>query len=233
MAPCQWSGTFQKLNPFGGASGSWSQSAQDVVSALETLAHAGLTECVVQRGSAPSLPYEDNSFDAVITDPPYYDNVPYSHLADFFYVWLKRSVGYLYPEHFAAASSPTKSEAVMEAARQAATKRRLRAEYETMMGQAFRQAHRVLKAGAPLICVYAHKTTAGWATLIDAMRTAGFVVTEAWPNRYRKPLPAKIEGLFGPRVEHFPRCQETRGDGKRQLRTDRSPRSLRASFASV
>jgi hypothetical protein len=69
----------------------------------------------------------------------------------------------------------------MEAARHGGNEEKARAEYETMMGQAFRQAHRVLKAGAPLICVYAHKTTAGWATLIDAMRTAGFVVTEAWP----------------------------------------------------
>lgn len=177
--PMVWD--FPEANPFGGASGSWSQSAHDVIGALEALANAGLTECVVQRGSALSLPYEDNSFDAVITDPPYYDNVPYSHLADFFYVWLKRSVGYLYPEHFAAESSPTKSEAVMEAARHGGNEEKARAEYETMMGQAFRQAHRVLKAGAPLICVYAHKTTAGWATLIDAMRTAGFVVTEAWP----------------------------------------------------
>ena len=91
--PMVWD--FPEANPFGGASGSWSQSAQDVISSLETLANASLKECVVKRGSALNLPYEDNFFDAVITDPPYYDNVPYSHLADFFYIWLKRSVGYL------------------------------------------------------------------------------------------------------------------------------------------
>lgn len=50
-----------------------------------------------------------------------------------------------------------------------------------MMAQAFAEAGRVLKPGAPLVIVYAHKTTLGWATLVDALRTAGFTVTEAWP----------------------------------------------------
>ena len=56
-----------------------------------------------------------------------------------------------------------------------------RLSYETMMAQAFSEAHRVLKQGAPLVCVYAHKTTLGWSTLIEALRHAGFVITEAWP----------------------------------------------------
>jgi putative DNA methylase len=50
-----------------------------------------------------------------------------------------------------------------------------------MMAQAFVEAGRVLKPGGPLIIVYAHKTTQGWSTLVDALRTAGFMVTEAWP----------------------------------------------------
>jgi putative DNA methylase len=53
--------------------------------------------------------------------------------------------------------------------------------YEQMLADAFSEAHRVLKPGAPLVCIYAHKTTLGWSTLIEALRTAGFVVTEAWP----------------------------------------------------
>jgi putative DNA methylase len=53
--------------------------------------------------------------------------------------------------------------------------------YEQMMAGAFAEAHRVLKPGAPLVCIYAHKTTLGWATLVDALRTAGFTITEAWP----------------------------------------------------
>jgi putative DNA methylase len=53
--------------------------------------------------------------------------------------------------------------------------------YETEMEAAFREAHRVLKPDAPLVCVYAHKTTLGWAALVEALRRAGFTITEAWP----------------------------------------------------
>ncbi len=49
------------------------------------------------------------------------------------------------------------------------------------MAESFAQAHRVLKAGAPMVCIYAHKTTLGWSTLVEALRTAGFTITEAWP----------------------------------------------------
>ena len=59
--------------------------------------------------------------------------------------------------------------------------------YETMMAQAFSEAYRVLKPGKPLICVYAHKTTLGWSTLIDALRHAGFVIVEAWPLDTERP----------------------------------------------
>lgn len=183
--PMVWD--FPEANPFSEGSGSWQQSAGDVVAALEALVADGFAECGARRGSALALPYEDGSFDAVVTDPPYYDNVPYSYLADFFYVWLKRSVGHLYPEHFAAATSPVKAEAVMDPSRHGGKKERAKAEYEAMMARAFDEARRVLRAGAPMVCIYAHKTTAGWATLVDALRKSRFVVTEAWPLDTEKP----------------------------------------------
>jgi putative DNA methylase len=131
--------------------------------------------------NAQRLSLPEESFDAIITDPPYYDNIPYSHLADYFYIWLKRAVGHLYPEHLSTELTPKKQEAVAEPARFGGDKHQARAQYEQMMHQAFEQAHRLLKPGAPLVCVYAHKTTAGWSALADSLRAAGFVITEAWP----------------------------------------------------
>ncbi len=177
--PMVWD--FPEANPFAEGSGSWAQSSDDVLGALQALAAAGFPTCTVQRGSALNLPYADEFFDAVITDPPYYDNVPYADLSDFFYVWLRRSIGHLYPEHFAAQLTPKRGEATALSSRHGGNMGAATKEYEDMMARAFAEARRVLKPGAPLVCVYAHKTTSGWATLIEALRQTGFAITEAWP----------------------------------------------------
>jgi len=132
------------------------------------------------RGSAAELPFGESSFDAVITDPPYYDNVPYSDLSDFFYVWLKRSIGHLYPEHFATDLTPKRNEIIADTYRQG-DKERARQFYEEMMQKSLLEIQRVLKPGGILTLVYAHKTVKGWETLVEALRGAGLVVGEAWP----------------------------------------------------
>jgi putative DNA methylase len=176
--PMVWD--FAEVNPFGGASGDISGALKWMLEAMQSLVISG-QPALVFRTSASQLPLEDGTLDAVITDPPYYDNVSYADLSDFFYVWLKRSIGFLYPEHFSTPLTPKKQEAIMATYRHNKSKEMARLSYETMMAQAFSEAHRVLKQGAPLICVYAHKTTLGWSTLIEALRHAGFVITEAWP----------------------------------------------------
>jgi len=181
--PMVWD--FAELGPFGGASGSPEGALDWIVGVADAQAGSG-TPATVSRGSATALPWPDASFDAVITDPPYYDNIQYAALSDFFYVWLKRTVGHLYPEHFTTEVSPKKNEAVASAWRHK-SKSESRQAYEQMMAQSFREAHRVLKPGGQMTVVYAHKTTLGWSTLVDALRKAGFTVTEAWPlNTERK-----------------------------------------------
>jgi putative DNA methylase len=137
--------------------------------------------CKTHRGSATSLPIESALLDAVITDPPYFDSISYADLSDFFYVWLKRSIGHLYPEHFTNQLTPKKNEAIMAIHRHGKDKKKASQAYEDMMHQAFCEAFRVLKSNGNLVVVYAHKTTSGWSTLIDSLRRAGFMITEAWP----------------------------------------------------
>jgi putative DNA methylase len=176
--PMVWD--FAEANPFGGSSGDVRKYLTEIVDALERLATISHpTRCV--RGSASSLPLADASQDAVVTDPPYYDNISYADLSDLFYVWLKRSVGFLYPSDLGGELTPKRSEAVVAAYRHNGDRNAARIHYESIMAQAFTEAHRVLKAGAPMVCVYAHKTTMGWASLVDALRSAGFMITEAWP----------------------------------------------------
>jgi len=176
--PMVWDFAEQVL--YSGIGGSWQSQVSRTLEALNDTWHVPRS-ATLTRGSATALAWPDSSFDAVITDPPYYDNVPYADISDFFYVWLKRTVGHLYPEHFATEVTPKKSEAVADANRHGGSKDKARRAYEEMMVQSFAEAHRVLKPGGQMVVVYAHKTTLGWSTLVDALRQAGFTVTEAWP----------------------------------------------------
>ena len=137
--------------------------------------------CVVSRGNAEKLFYDNETFDAVVTDPPYYSSIYYADLSAFFYVWLKRIVGDLYPEHFALASPPKRREAVAQPSEHGGDAAKAKEHYESLMRNSLAEARRVLKPGAPLVCLYAHRTTEGWATLIRALVGAGMTVTEAWP----------------------------------------------------
>jgi putative DNA methylase len=176
--PMVWD--FAESGVFGQATGSAELCLQWVIKGLREAGDiAG--PAIVYRGSALSLPWTEGNFDAIVTDPPYYDNVSYSNLSDFFYVWLKRSVGHLYPEHFSSLLTPKKQEAIAAFYRHGGDRKAAEIAYEEMMSRAFSDAVRVLKPGAPMIIVYAHKTTMGWTTLVDALRVAGFTVTEAWP----------------------------------------------------
>lgn len=170
--------------PWSGTTGSWQWAVRHIadVYAAQVPSGSARPDAVVVRGSATELPWAGESmFDAIVTDPPYYDNVPYADISDFFYVWLKRTIGSLHSEHFSSELTPKKAEATALSSRHAGDMSKASAEYEGMMLAAFKEGCRLLKPRAPMVVVYAHKTTLGWATLVDALRRAGLAVTEAWP----------------------------------------------------
>ncbi|NPV88405.1 DUF1156 domain-containing protein [Coprothermobacteraceae bacterium] len=142
--------------------------------------HGELPVPVVVQGSATELPYPDEYFDAVFTDPPYYDNVPYSHLSDVFYVWLKRSVGHLHPDLFVTPLSPKSKEIVAYPSLQGGQEGG-KAFFESMLAKAFKEMHRVLKPDGVAVIVYTHKSTSGWETLINSVLSSGLTVTASWP----------------------------------------------------
>jgi putative DNA methylase len=152
----------------------------------------------VVRGSATHLPLPDASVDAVVTDPPYYDNVMYAECSDYFYVWLKRSLRDTWPEFTGLALTDKQNEAVAnpslfkDVAAPASRGRRQAgagktaaeladAHYEDLLRQSFQEAHRVLKDGGVLTVMFTHKRVDAWDTLGSALLDAGFSIDASWP----------------------------------------------------
>lgn len=169
-------------NPLGG-NADW-ESATDWI--LQVISHCSQIPNFqssipkITQSSATSLPYPDNFFDAVFTDPPYYDNVNYAELSDFFYVWLKRTIGDLYPDLFVTPLVPKSQEIVANPIRHGNAEK-ARIFFESMMKKAFQEIYRVLKPEGIATIVYTHKSTSGWETLINSLLDSGLVVTASWP----------------------------------------------------
>ena len=127
---------------------------------------------------------DDASVDAVVMDPPYYDNVMYAELSDFFYVWLKRTAGRVFPELFRRRLTDKDSEAVANPARfagQKGAKALAGVEYGDRMARIFAECRRVLKPDGVMTLMFTHKATGAWDALAGGLMEAGFTITASWP----------------------------------------------------
>jgi len=170
---------YGEVNPFGKSRGDWSNILVWMLEVIEHCSHVHSSTAITTQCSATELPYPREYFDAVLTDPPYYDNVPYSYLSDFFYVWLKRSIGDLYPDLFSTPLTPKSKEIV--AYSHAGGLDEGKRYFEEMLKKAFKEISRVLKPDGIAVIVYAHKSTSGWETLINSLLDSGLVTTASWP----------------------------------------------------
>ena len=173
---------YGEVNPLAGAGGSPDSAVRRANAYIRDFEGTLSRSAQVERASATNVPLPDDSADFVFTDPPYYNAIPYADLMDFFYVWLKRSVGEFFPELFLANATP-KEEEICEMAgwdpiRYANKDKQF---FEEQMQLAFSDARRIVKPNGIGVCVFAHKTTAGWEAMLQALVSAGWVVTASWP----------------------------------------------------
>jgi adenine-specific DNA methylase len=140
---------------------------------------------VISCGSGDSLAHLDAGVvDAVVMDPPYYDNVMYAELSDFFYVWLKRTAGLLYPELFMAPLTDKENEAVANPALhkgKKGAKALAGLDYQQKMAEIFGECRRVLKDDGVMTLMFTHKATGAWDALTKGLIDAGFAITASWP----------------------------------------------------
>ncbi len=181
---------YAENNPIYSHSGAFIDQVERILYSLEKL-YITENPAIIKQLSATNLNYPENYFDAVFTDPPYYDNVPYADLSDFFYVWLKRILGDIMPDLFSQPLTPKKNEVIAEIpllrgmnkdeASKTIENIKTSSVFEKNLAKSFSEIHRVLKTNGIATIVYAHKTTLGWETVINAILDSGLTVTASWP----------------------------------------------------
>ena len=186
--PMVWD--FAETNPLSGTGGDIFGAAKSVCEVLEKQCQGQVRR---GHGRQEDSTRNKSSRDKVVsTDPPYYDNVAYADLSDFFYVWLRRSLRSTFPRLLATLAVP-KAEELVAARHRHGTKEKAEAFFLTGMTAAMQRLNEQAHAGFPVTIYYAFKqserkgdtgiTSTGWETFLDAVIHSGFAITGTWPMR--------------------------------------------------
>ncbi len=193
--PMTWD--YAESNPFSNSSGCFNNLLSLALKAFANLAPSDSPEGYAKQFDAQS----DNGMRNVMvsTDPPYYDNIGYADLSDFFYVWLRRSLRGTYPKLFSTMLVPKHEELVATPFRESRGKEGAKKFFEKGMLQAFKQVYEYAPADIPVTIYYAFKqsengassdvgstSSTGWETMLSAVIQAGFSISGTWPIRTEK-----------------------------------------------
>ncbi len=187
--PILWD--FAEVNPLGDTTGGYLSAFDWVSLAIAHLTNARTPDstATVVNCSATSPTIEER-LDLVVTDPPYYDAIPYSDLMDFFYVWLRRTLHGLSPEVDQSFKEPLgpkwntekkDGELIDDSSRFGGDRTASKNAYEDGMFRAFQACDRALVPDGRMVVVFANKSPNAWETLVSAIVRAGFVVDGSWP----------------------------------------------------
>jgi hypothetical protein len=171
---------FAESNPWAESSGNWAGAAGWVDGVLSSSTWL-CREAEVQAASATRHPLPNSSIDLLATDPPYYDAVPYAHLSDFFYVWLRRNLTDLHLALLAGSQVPKDNEIVVDRPHSLSKSVKDILHYERELGIAFSEGRRAMRNDGIGIIVFASKTTESWEAVLQAVISAAWTITGSWP----------------------------------------------------
>ena len=184
--PMVWD--YADLNPFAGAGGDFLGVIDGIKKTLWNSASAIAGYATQANATSQTVSY----CKLVSTDPPYYDNIGYADLSDFFYVWLRRLVRSVFPNLFVTLAVPKAEELVATPYRHG-SKEQAETFFLNGMGQAIQRLAEHAYPGFPVTIYYAFKqsetnrdletASTGWETFLDAIIRAGFAITGTWPMR--------------------------------------------------
>jgi adenine-specific DNA methylase len=177
--PMAWD--FAEMNPFAGSAGDWSEAVRYLGLFIEANVASRLGQGTAEQASAVHHPMPDDSAQVLCTDPPYYDAIAYGDLSDFFYVWLRRILGHIYPTLFVQSLSSKDEEIVQLSKRYSGRYAHKTKEFfESLMTKALLESRRVVQPSGIGVVVFAHKSTSGWEAMLGALIESGWIVTGSW-----------------------------------------------------
>lgn len=180
--PMLWD--YVELDPtLNGPANLW-KKLERIISGAKTIANLPGT-AYVKRGCAQSLPFPNDYFDAIVTDPPYYDNLYYNVLADFFFSWKRLVLKIIDPDLFACETTSSSGEIVASTFRSGSPEK-AHQEYVSQLTLALQEAQRVLKPDGIFCLVYSHSSLKGWDALLRAYQATAFQVTSVQPLRIER-----------------------------------------------
>lgn len=165
----------------------------NVRKSLKGLIKRGAFSADVIIGDAASPCVPAGGIDIIITDPPYYGNVQYAEISDYFYVWFKRALRDAYPDAFKTVEAPKQEEAVANRVRHGGSKL-AGAHYEAKMTSVFTAMNHALVSEGAFVLWFAHKTGAAWSSTINALLNSGFTITALWGVRAERERSLHITG---------------------------------------
>ena len=178
----QW-GMQQILRAYRGLTNLLAMESHEIL--LDSKSSQPITISITQGNGGNLVNVETGSIACVVMDPPYFDNVMYAELSDFFYVWEKRTLGLVWPDLFSSELTNKRDEAVANPARFAAAGRDkgkvANDDYEAKMAAIFNECHRVLRDDGVLTVMFTHKSASAWDGLGSALLQAGFTIETSWP----------------------------------------------------
>ncbi|MBN2560621.1 MAG: DUF1156 domain-containing protein [Phycisphaerae bacterium] len=189
---------YAEANPFSDAGGGFGLTPGSIAEVLERVPENAPMGHAEQRDATAPTPLVPSAL--VCTDPPYYDNIAYAELSDFFYSWMRKAIGHVYRSLFATVQTPKTQELVAAPYRHGGSKEKAKSFFEAGLGTVFSRMYQFHVHDCPLPIYYAFKQTetenghddeqaeaatasTGWETMLEGLIRAGFAVTGTWPVR--------------------------------------------------
>jgi len=145
----------------------------------------------VYCGTSTKIPLKEKSVPCIVVDPPYAENVMYAEVSDFFYVWLKRLLGNIFPDIFRTTLTEKEEEVVANPARfkgmGKSAKKMAQEDYKTKMEASFREMNRILQDDGTMTVMFTHRTAEAWSSLATALMNADFTFISSWPVHTEPP----------------------------------------------